>query len=61
MLGYNDEWRHHRRMMNNWLNTRAATQFHKLQEHQTRSFLQRLLGMLTYDQPFDGVKDEIFL
>ncbi|CEL53482.1 O-methylsterigmatocystin oxidoreductase OS=Aspergillus flavus (strain ATCC 200026 / FGSC A1120 / NRRL 3357 / JCM 12722 / SRRC 167) GN=ordA PE=2 SV=1 [Rhizoctonia solani AG-1 IB] len=45
VLGYNDTWRHHRRMLNKWLNT--------------RSLLQCLLGVSTEVHPFDRVKDEI--
>jgi hypothetical protein len=61
MLGYNDSWRHHRRMMNNWLNARAATQFHKLQEHQAQTLLRRLLDVSNSPAPFEKVKDELLL
>lgn len=60
ILGYNDTWRHHRRMMNNWLNSRAVTQFHRLQEKQTRSLLRRLLDVSGQSRPFETVKAEIF-
>ncbi|CAE6486166.1 unnamed protein product [Rhizoctonia solani] len=59
-LGYNDLWRHHRRILNNWLNSRAVTQFHRQQEEQTHILLKRLLEVPPTAQPFDRVKDEIF-
>lgn len=61
MLGYNDTWRHHRRMMSAWLNTRAVVQFRSLQEHQTRLLLRRLLSISKQSHPFEIVKDEFFL
>ncbi|CAE6401968.1 unnamed protein product [Rhizoctonia solani] len=60
-LGYNDVWRHHRRMMNKWLNIREVSQFYKMQENRARSLLQRLLEVSTEVHPFDGVKNEIYL
>ncbi|CAE6436825.1 unnamed protein product [Rhizoctonia solani] len=60
-LGYNDAWRHHRRMMNQWLNVREASQFHHVQESQTRGLLQRLLDISKESRPFDNVRDEFFL
>ncbi|CUA69923.1 O-methylsterigmatocystin oxidoreductase [Rhizoctonia solani] len=60
ILGYNDVWRHHRRMMNKWLNVREVTQFYKLQENQARVLLQRLLRIPTDAAPFDQVRDEFF-
>ncbi|CAE6497796.1 unnamed protein product [Rhizoctonia solani] len=59
-LGYNDVWRHHRRMMNKWLNTREVSQFYKMQESQARSLLQRLLAVSTKEHPFDSVKNEFY-
>ncbi|KAJ1300372.1 hypothetical protein OPQ81_005191 [Rhizoctonia solani] len=59
-LGYTDLWRHHRRMLNNWLNARAVAQFHSQQEEQTRILLRRLLEVSSDAQPFKRVKEEIF-
>ncbi|KAH7333684.1 cytochrome P450 [Rhizoctonia solani] len=58
LMGYNETWRHYRRMMNNWLNKHAVTQFNDLQEWQARSLLQRLLGATNDTQPFERVNDE---
>ncbi|KAH7333686.1 cytochrome P450 [Rhizoctonia solani] len=60
LLGYTDTWRHYRRMLNNWLNKRAVTQFDGLQQRQARSLLQRLLSATDCVQPFEDVKNEIF-
>ncbi|CAE6411312.1 unnamed protein product [Rhizoctonia solani] len=60
IIGYNDLWRHYRRLMNNWLNTRAVNQFNGLQERQARSLLQRLLNTTNQSQPFEYVKKEFF-
>ncbi|CAE7145628.1 unnamed protein product [Rhizoctonia solani] len=60
LLGYNDQWRHHRRMLNNWLNVRAVTQFHQLQEHQARLMLQRLVNAVGDPHPFGKVKHALF-
>ncbi|CAE6463656.1 unnamed protein product [Rhizoctonia solani] len=59
VLGYNDVWRHHRRMLNKWLNVREVSQFHKVQENQARALLRRLLGVSTEAHPFNSVKDEV--
>ncbi|CAE7098251.1 unnamed protein product [Rhizoctonia solani] len=59
-LGYNDVWRHHRRMMNKWLNTREVSQFYKMQEGRARSLLQRLFVISAEEQPFDSVKNEFY-
>ncbi|CAE6473677.1 unnamed protein product [Rhizoctonia solani] len=60
MLGYNDVWRHHRRMISKFLGLRESAQFHRIQERQTRSLLQRLMGATSKAQPFEDVK-QIFL
>ncbi|CAE6467170.1 unnamed protein product [Rhizoctonia solani] len=60
IVGYNDLWRHYRRMMNNWLNARAVTQFDELQERQARLLLQRLLNVTNHAQPFEYVRNEFF-
>ncbi|CAE6477712.1 unnamed protein product [Rhizoctonia solani] len=60
MVGYNDLWRHYRRIMNNWLNVRAVGQFDDLQERQARLLLQRLLSVTDHVEPFKRVKDEFF-
>ncbi|KDN44597.1 hypothetical protein RSAG8_05362, partial [Rhizoctonia solani AG-8 WAC10335] len=60
IVGYNDLWRHYRRMMNNWLNARAVTQFNDLQERQARLLLQRLLSATNHVQPFEHVRNEFF-
>ncbi|CAE6534774.1 unnamed protein product, partial [Rhizoctonia solani] len=60
VVGYNDLWRHYRRMMNNWLNARAVTQFDNLQERQARLLLQRLLSGTNHAQPFEKLRDEFF-
>ncbi|CAE7144555.1 unnamed protein product [Rhizoctonia solani] len=57
---YSDLWRHYRRMMNNWLNKHAVTQFDDLQDRQVRSLLGRLLKVANRDQPFEHVRDSIF-
>ncbi|CAE6436831.1 unnamed protein product [Rhizoctonia solani] len=59
-LGYNDVWRHHRRMMNKWLNTREVSQFYKTQESRAQFLLQRLLAVSTEAHPFDSVKNEFY-
>ncbi|CAE6425631.1 unnamed protein product, partial [Rhizoctonia solani] len=58
-LGYNDTWRHHRRMMNKWLSKREGTQFYNMQEKRARNLLQRFLEISTKKSPFPNVKDEI--
>ncbi|CAE6442908.1 unnamed protein product [Rhizoctonia solani] len=60
IVGYNDLWRHYRRMMNNWLNGRAVAQFDDLQERQARLLLYQLLGIMNHKQPFKHIKDEFF-
>lgn len=59
LLGYNDTWRHHRQMLNAWLNPRSATQFHELQEHQARLLLSRLIDVASHSQPFERVQKEL--
>ncbi|KAH7335759.1 cytochrome P450 [Rhizoctonia solani] len=59
-LGYNDIWRHHRRMMNKWLNTREVSQFYKMQEIRARTLLQRLLTVSAEAHPFNSVKNEFY-
>ncbi|CAE6442524.1 unnamed protein product [Rhizoctonia solani] len=61
LVGYNDLWRSHRRMLNNWLNARAALQFHESHERQTRVLLRQLLDVSEKDHPFAGLEDEFFL
>ncbi|KAH7335707.1 cytochrome P450, partial [Rhizoctonia solani] len=56
LLRYGDLWRNHRRMSNNWLNSRAVTQFHQLQEYQARRMLHRLINVLDDPSPFEQVK-----
>ncbi|CUA71551.1 Premnaspirodiene oxygenase [Rhizoctonia solani] len=60
IVGYNDLWRQYRRMMNNWLNARAVTQFDGLQERQARLLLQRLSTVTNNTQPFEHVRKEFF-
>ncbi|EUC54095.1 cytochrome P450 family protein [Rhizoctonia solani AG-3 Rhs1AP] len=60
IVGYNDLWRHYRRMMNNWLNARAVTQFASLQEQQARLLLRQLLGITNHSRPFKHIKNEFF-
>ncbi|KAB5591977.1 hypothetical protein CTheo_4563 [Ceratobasidium theobromae] len=60
MMEYGDTWRHHRRLMNDWLNPRAVAQFYKLQEDQSRSLLKRLLNLSTLADPFERVRHEFF-
>ena len=60
-VGYNDLWRHQRRMMNNWLNARAVTQFRGIQENQALRLLKRLLDGMDEPKPFNSVKQSIFL
>ncbi|CEL56329.1 O-methylsterigmatocystin oxidoreductase OS=Aspergillus flavus GN=ordA PE=3 SV=2 [Rhizoctonia solani AG-1 IB] len=61
VMGYNDTWRHHRRMMNKWLNVREASQFHRLQENETRGLLRRLLDVPEDSCLFESVRDKFFL
>lgn len=60
MLGYNATWWLHRRMLNNWLNSRAVTQFDDSQEDLARRLLPRLLDTANSSHPFENVKREIF-
>ncbi|CAE6444324.1 unnamed protein product [Rhizoctonia solani] len=60
LLEYGDQWRHHRRMLNNWLNAHAVSQFHCLQEHQVRLMLRRLVNVPGESHPFEEVKDALF-
>ncbi|KAF8598882.1 cytochrome P450 [Ceratobasidium sp. AG-I] len=60
-LIYGGLWRHHRRMMNHWLNIRAVTQFNDIHERQTRILLGRLLDVSNKPRSFDHVKDEFSL
>ncbi|KAF8708053.1 RNA-dependent RNA polymerase, partial [Rhizoctonia solani] len=60
LIEYSDTWRQYRRVMGNWLNKRAVTQFNDMQEQQTRSLLRRLLGVTKRTQPFEHVKNEFF-
>jgi hypothetical protein len=48
-------------MLNNWLNARAATQFHESHERQARILLRRLLDVSKRDHPFDETEGEFFL
>ncbi|KAF8749674.1 cytochrome P450 [Rhizoctonia solani] len=61
LVGYNDLWRSHRRMLNNWLNVRAAVQFHESHERQARVLLGRLLNVSNRDDPFEETENEFFL
>ncbi|CAE6432480.1 unnamed protein product [Rhizoctonia solani] len=58
ILGYGDAWRSTRRMINNWLNVRAVTQFHDIQTRQARLLLRRLVDLSDEPQPFVKVKRE---
>ncbi|KAG9124635.1 hypothetical protein FRC07_010845 [Ceratobasidium sp. 392] len=58
LLGYTDLWRSHRRMMNIWLNVRASSQFHELQERQARVLLGRLLPVSELAHPHDKMLRE---
>ncbi|CEL54925.1 O-methylsterigmatocystin oxidoreductase OS=Aspergillus flavus GN=ordA PE=3 SV=2 [Rhizoctonia solani AG-1 IB] len=60
MLGYNDTWRRHRRMLNKWLNVRAVIQFDSLLEHQAALLLKRLLVQTLHPKPFETIADEFF-
>ncbi|CAE6435246.1 unnamed protein product [Rhizoctonia solani] len=60
LTGYNDVWRQYRRMMNNWLNARAVTQFHHIQEQQIQGLLRRLLLVQGDPEPFEKVKRALF-
>ncbi|CAE6461632.1 unnamed protein product [Rhizoctonia solani] len=59
-LGYNDIWRHHRRMMNKWLNIREVSKFHKMQESQARFLLGRLLAIPAEVNPFERLRGEFY-
>ncbi|CAE6477703.1 unnamed protein product [Rhizoctonia solani] len=60
IVRYGDLWRNYRRIMNNWLNVRAVSQFNDLQERQARLLLQRLLSATDHAEPFEHVKNEFF-
>ncbi|CAE6394620.1 unnamed protein product [Rhizoctonia solani] len=60
LLGYGDLWRHYRRMMNNWLNARAVTQFDDIQEQRIQPLLHRLVQLYGDSNPFDKVKRALF-
>jgi hypothetical protein len=60
MVEYGELWRHSRRLMNNWLNSRAVAQFNKLQEHQTRLLLKSLLDASTQPEPFEHMRRGFF-
>ncbi|ELU36662.1 cytochrome P450 domain-containing protein [Rhizoctonia solani AG-1 IA] len=53
LLGYGDLWRSHRRMLNNWLNARAVTQFHPIQEQHIQPLLRQLVRLVDDPQPFE--------
>ncbi|CAE6444310.1 unnamed protein product [Rhizoctonia solani] len=57
---YGDQWRHYRRILNEWLNVRAVTQFHDMQQYQVRLMLRRLLVATSDSQSYERVKNEIF-
>ncbi|CAE6371292.1 unnamed protein product [Rhizoctonia solani] len=59
-IGYNEIWRHYRRMMNVWLNKHAVAQYNDLQDRQAQLLLRQLLLAMGHDQPFEHVKNEIF-
>ncbi|KAF8699510.1 cytochrome P450, partial [Rhizoctonia solani] len=61
MLGYNDVWRYHRRMISKVLGSREISQFSRIQERQTRSMLQALTNTTSQNQPFEGVKQRFLL
>ncbi|QRW23946.1 cytochrome P450 family protein [Rhizoctonia solani] len=61
LLGYGDLWRSHRRMLNNWLNARAVTQFHPIQEQHIQPLLRQLVRLVDDPQPFEKVKHSIFI
>ncbi|KAF8761361.1 RNA-dependent RNA polymerase [Rhizoctonia solani] len=60
LIEYSDTWRQYRRIMGNWLNKRAVTQFNDMQEQQTRLLLRRLMGVTKHTRPFEHVKNEFF-
>ncbi|CEL52926.1 O-methylsterigmatocystin oxidoreductase OS=Aspergillus parasiticus GN=ordA PE=3 SV=1 [Rhizoctonia solani AG-1 IB] len=61
MLGYNDVWRYHRRLMSKFLGTREIAQFHRIQERQTHSLLRALMGITLNAEPFEDVKQHFLL
>ncbi|CAE6358775.1 unnamed protein product [Rhizoctonia solani] len=56
---YGDIWRSYRRIMNNWLNRRAVSQFDLLQERQARLLTRRLLSIKNHAQPFQDFHNEL--
>ncbi|KAF8748962.1 cytochrome P450 [Rhizoctonia solani] len=56
-----DVWRSNRRMLSNWLNARAVTQFHAVQEQQVQPLLRRLVCLVNDPHPFEKVKHSIFI
>ncbi|CAE6481443.1 unnamed protein product, partial [Rhizoctonia solani] len=61
LLRYSDVWRSNRRMLSNWLNARAVTQFHAVQEQQVQPLLRRLVCLVNDPHPFEKVKHSIFI
>ncbi|CUA69926.1 O-methylsterigmatocystin oxidoreductase [Rhizoctonia solani] len=57
MLGYNDVWRHHRRMISKFLGSRESAQFYRIQERQARSLLRNLMDIAPQADPFEEVKE----
>ncbi|GAB1526555.1 monooxygenase activity [Rhizoctonia solani] len=48
-------------MLSNWLNARAVTQFHAVQEQQVQPLLRRLVCLVNDPHPFEKVKHSIFI
>ncbi|CAE6440609.1 unnamed protein product [Rhizoctonia solani] len=61
LLGYGEPWRNHRRMLNNWLNSRAVTQFHSIQEQQIQPLLSQLACLQDDPYPFEKFKHTLFV
>ncbi|KDN35434.1 hypothetical protein RSAG8_11572, partial [Rhizoctonia solani AG-8 WAC10335] len=61
MLGYNDVWRHHRRMMSKFLGSRESARFHRIQERQAQSLLRNMMDTASQAKPFEDVKQNFLL
>ncbi|CAE6454516.1 unnamed protein product [Rhizoctonia solani] len=59
-IGYGDQWRHYRRMLNEWLNIRAVSQFEGLQKYHVQLMLRRLLNITESSKLYEDVKESFF-
>ncbi|KAH7322058.1 CyP450 monooxygenase [Rhizoctonia solani] len=60
MVEYGDIFRHHRRMMSNWMNPRVTVRFHPIQENHAQYLLQRFLELQTNPDPLEETRTILF-